>query len=164
MPTVSQEYQPRNRLVIAMNLGRISELPCGGCKYCQKAHEQRSRFKEDIGDVVPLAVRETKFFMEDSKSDKVTEGCNWCGSFSHKKLREDQENDQDLKHLLHWKTGSSPSDIELFLTGPAVKHWWNSKELLTIVNGVLYYTLIDKISETRLLLVPKALRETVLAG
>lgn len=91
----------------------VSELPCGGCKYCQKAHVQWSRFEEDIHDVVPLAVRETKC-MEDSKSDKVTEGCNWCGSFSLKELREAHENDQDLKHLLHWKAGSAPSETELF--------------------------------------------------
>lgn len=84
--------------------------------------------------------------------------------YSLKELREAQENDQDLKHLLHWKTGSGPSEIELSLSSPAVKHWWNSKELLTIVDGVLYYTWIDETSETRLLLVPKALRETVLAG
>lgn len=102
--------------------------------------------------------------MEDSKSDKVTEECNWCGSFSLKELREAQENDHDLKHLLHWKTGSGPSEIELSLSSLAVKHWWNSKELLTIVDGVLYYTWIDETSGTRLVLVPKALRETVLAG
>ena len=36
----------------------ISDLPCGGCKYCQKIHNQWSRFGEDIDDVVSLAVRE----------------------------------------------------------------------------------------------------------
>lgn len=54
-------------------------------------------FEEDTDDVVPLAARETKCCMEDAKSDKVTEGCNWCESFSHKELREAQENDQDLQ-------------------------------------------------------------------
>lgn len=54
----------------------VKELPCGGCKYCQKAHGQWSRFEEDIDDVVTLAVRETKCGMEDSKSNKVTEECN----------------------------------------------------------------------------------------
>lgn len=51
----------------------VSEVPCGGCKYCQRAHEQWSKFEEDIDDVVPLAVRETKCCMEDFKSDKVIE-------------------------------------------------------------------------------------------
>lgn len=62
--------------------------------------------------------------MEDSKSDKVTEGCTWCGSFSHNELREAQKNNHDLKHLLHWKTGRGPIEIELSLglSGPAVEH------------------------------------------
>lgn len=99
----------------------VRELPCGGCKYCQRAHKQWSRFEEVIDDVVPLAVRETKCCMEYSTLDKVTEGSNWW-LFIHKELREAQENDQDLKHLLHWKTGSGPSEIELSLSGPAVEH------------------------------------------
>lgn len=69
----------------------VGELPCGGCKSCQRAHEQWSRFEEDIDDVVSLAVRETKCCMEDSKSDKVTEESNWCWSFSQKELREAQK-------------------------------------------------------------------------
>ena len=69
-----------------------------------------------------------------------------------------------MKHLLLWKTGTNPSEIELSLSSPAVKHWWNSNELLSVVNGVLYYTWIEATSERLLLLVPKALRETVLAG
>ena len=34
-----------------------SSLPCGGCKYCQRAHDQWSRFEDDIDDVVSLAVK-----------------------------------------------------------------------------------------------------------
>ena len=35
----------------------MSDLPCGGCKYCTRAHEQWSRFLEEVDDVLPLAVR-----------------------------------------------------------------------------------------------------------
>jgi hypothetical protein len=31
-----------------------SELPCGGCKYCTKAHLNWSKFVEEVDDVVPL--------------------------------------------------------------------------------------------------------------
>lgn len=56
--------------------------------------------------------------------------------------------------------------MKLNFPSPVQLHnkWWNSKELLTIVDGVLHYTWIHETPETRLLLVPKALRETVLVG
>lgn len=31
----------------------VRELPCGECKYWQRAHKQWSRFEEDIDYVVP---------------------------------------------------------------------------------------------------------------
>ena len=50
----------------------ISDLPCGGCKYCQKIHNHWSRFGEDIDDVVPLAVREarTELSLEDPNPEE----------------------------------------------------------------------------------------------
>ncbi|KAK7918651.1 hypothetical protein WMY93_009935 [Mugilogobius chulae] len=35
----------------------LSDLPCKGCKYCQRVHEQWAKFEDDVDDVVPLAVR-----------------------------------------------------------------------------------------------------------
>ncbi|VDI25482.1 Hypothetical predicted protein, partial [Mytilus galloprovincialis] len=32
-------------------------LPCHGCKYCLRAHEQWSRFGNDVDDVIPLATK-----------------------------------------------------------------------------------------------------------
>lgn len=37
---------------------RLEELPCGGCKYCSRAHHQWNTFEEDVDYVVPLAVRQ----------------------------------------------------------------------------------------------------------
>ena len=34
-----------------------SSLPCGECKYCQCAHDQWSRFEDDVDEVVLLAVK-----------------------------------------------------------------------------------------------------------
>ena len=36
---------------------KVEELPCGGCRYCQRAHQQWARFEEDVDDVVPLAIK-----------------------------------------------------------------------------------------------------------
>ena len=51
----------------------LSELPCGGCKYCIKKHEMWSDFFE-VDDVVPLAVRQIKGGM--AKSDFITSTCD----------------------------------------------------------------------------------------
>lgn len=37
----------------------LSQLPCGVCKYCTRAHNNWSRFKDDMDDVVPLGIKET---------------------------------------------------------------------------------------------------------
>ena len=34
---------------------RVEYLPCGGCKFCVRAHGQWDRFRNDVDDVVPLA-------------------------------------------------------------------------------------------------------------
>ena len=36
---------------------KVEELPCGGCRYCQRAHQQWARFEEDVDHVVPLAIK-----------------------------------------------------------------------------------------------------------
>ena len=35
----------------------LDSLPCHGCSYCTRAHEQWSRFEEEVDDVVPLTVK-----------------------------------------------------------------------------------------------------------
>lgn len=35
----------------------LSDLPCRGCKYCKRLHEEWARFEDDMDDIVPLAVR-----------------------------------------------------------------------------------------------------------
>ena len=36
---------------------KVESLPCGGCRYCQRASEQWVRFTEDVDDVLPLALK-----------------------------------------------------------------------------------------------------------
>lgn len=35
---------------------RVGDLPCKGCRYCQRAHVQWERFSEDVDDVVPQPI------------------------------------------------------------------------------------------------------------
>ena len=37
----------------------VVDLPCGGCAYCTRAHQQWSRFESEVDDVIPLAIRST---------------------------------------------------------------------------------------------------------
>ena len=32
---------------------KLDTLPCGGCRYCTRAHQQWTRFEADLNDVVP---------------------------------------------------------------------------------------------------------------
>lgn len=36
----------------------LQSLPCQGCAYCKRAHEHWQRFKDEVDDVIPLAVRQ----------------------------------------------------------------------------------------------------------
>lgn len=45
---------------------QLRDLPCGGCKYCQRAHERWHDFSTDIDDVIPLA----QMFAEGSTADE----------------------------------------------------------------------------------------------
>ena len=43
----------------------VSDLPCGGCNYCRRAHRQWARFNDDVDDIVPLAVRSIEVEVQD---------------------------------------------------------------------------------------------------
>lgn len=52
----------------------VTDLPCGGCPYCRRAHRQWARFDQDVDDVVSLAVRnmntaETEQPLTESQTD-----------------------------------------------------------------------------------------------
>ena len=50
---------------------KVEELPCGGCRYCQREHQQWARFEEDVDDVVPLAIKGSAL-VSNCKSDSGT--------------------------------------------------------------------------------------------
>ena len=47
----------------------VEDLPCGGCKYCVRAHSNWERFYNDVDDIVPLAIRHVSH----DATDKVPE-------------------------------------------------------------------------------------------
>ena len=65
-------------------------LPCGGCKYCTRAHNQWSRFEEDVDYVVPLAVKT----VTESSSNSV-----WLEGYSKEQLHQAQHSDGFYRKL-----------------------------------------------------------------
>ena len=45
----------------------LKSLPCGGCSFCTRLHNQWARFEADVDDVVPLAIR--RITLEDEEVD-----------------------------------------------------------------------------------------------
>jgi transposase InsO family protein/predicted aspartyl protease len=170
-------HRPGNKHVNADSLSRIpsnidpcscyhagsnlSDLPCGGCPYCTRCHQQWRKFEDDIDDVVPLAVRVID--ADSTNQEAHEEDSTWIQIIPAKDLREQQLADPDLKPLITWlESGTDPPDDKLWLCSPATKHFWSCKTQLTFKDGVLYYIWVDGPFHRLKLLVPRALKDEVL--
>ncbi|CAL9699311.1 unnamed protein product [Knipowitschia caucasica] len=155
----------------------LSDLPCKGCRYCWKVHEQWAKFEEDVDDVVPLAVRciepqgnanvDGTQSVESQPSAPLPETpeVNWLESLSPEQLATLQKADSVLATLHTWKeTGTLPTKDEVMLEGPAVRKFWLCWPQVTLRQGVLYYSW-DRIGDqhpTQLLLVPSSMQKEIL--
>ena len=78
-------------------------------------------------------------------------------------LRSYQENDHDLAVIINWlENGVNPTEGELGLASPAVKHFWIMKDQLFFENNVLYYQWADARFPRKLLVVPQGLNNEIL--
>ena len=50
---------------------KVEESPCGGCKYCRRAHQQWARFNEDVDDIIPLSVRSEDLSQSDQSRPEI---------------------------------------------------------------------------------------------
>ena len=132
----------------------LADLPCQGCKFCTRAHQQWSRFESDVDDVVPLAVR----------TASVSPDVQWILSYTEEELSKLQQNDPCLKKLIVWlQTDITPSQRELSLCSPAVKYFYLNRSRLSYQNNLLWYSWKDVIGEKQLLVVPECLKQEVLS-
>ena len=143
---------------------RLATLPCNGCRYCTRVHEQWSQFEEDVDDVVPLALRAVTVIGDDPSP-------SWLRKFSQTELRTLQEEDPDLKPLFEWLSSNpDPTQGALALASPVAKALWHNRQLLALKEGVLYYewhppqsSRVPSGALTRIcLVVPHCLREEVM--
>ena len=136
----------------------VSNLPCHPCTFCSRAHNQWSRFFDDVDYVVPLSIRKIKL-----STDILYHEENWGTKHSSEDLRKFQENDPDLSIIIHWlESGNKPTESDLSLSSPAVKHLWLHRSQLSFRNNVLYYQWEDAMEPRCLLIVPNCLKPEIL--
>ncbi|XP_063040269.1 uncharacterized protein LOC134435312 [Engraulis encrasicolus] len=155
----------------------LSELPCQGCKYCQRLHEQWARFEEDVDDVIPLAVRYLEPSMETDSNDHqlqapeqtpvpqpTTPVVNWMQSVSNDQLAQLQKADPIISILHQWKdTSTLPTKDQVMLESPAVRKFWLCWPQIVRRQGVLFYRWEREDQDpTLLLLVPSSMQREVL--
>ena len=138
----------------------LETLPCydphNPCKHCTRAHNQWSRFEEDVDDVIPLAIRSTT---SDSSTSVI-----WLAGYTHEDLKAAQEADSDLSRMRTWlTTGVEPAQKELALCNPAVKYFHLHQSQLKIDNELLYYVWKDELKDRLLLVVPHEMKEKVMS-
>lgn len=155
-------------------------LPCGGCKYCTRAHNQWARFNEDVDDVVPLAVRSVTDVMtagsesnpseeesyasdeESSTNDCVT--ASWLQGCVLEDVKTRQKEDSDLGPIIQWLSSSeTPSQAELYLQSPGLKALWRCRSQLEIIDGILFYKWEHQPFRRNCLVVPTSLKDDVLS-
>ena len=135
----------------------LSDLPCGGCRFCKRAQQQWSSFKDDVDYVVPLTIRNLNV------EDEGLVHPNWCGAYTQEELRQKQRDDPDIQQIIDWLVcNHSPSMQELQMTSLAVRHWWHVKSQLRLKNGILFYYWEDPTNPRLLFMVPKSMQEDVL--
>ena len=133
-------------------------LPCyvDGCKFCPRAHQQWSRFTEDVDDVVPLAVKAVNVPSSHTST--------WLQGYTNEQLSEAQRKDPSLKHLIDWMSRDvQPSQGEIALCSPTVKYFFKNRTQLELKNELLLYRWIDSYSERLLFVVPDVLKENIMS-
>ena len=135
----------------------VRQLPCGGCSYCQRMHEQWSRFESFVDDVMPLTVRQTGIASGSETDLEVSaKPVDWA---------REQSNDPDLAILLRWKQAKEPPNGRtIFLQNATVKHLWRMREQLEIRDSVLMYRWLGHVpnSSKLLVIVPRHLRSRIM--
>ena len=76
----------------------VPNLPCHPCTFCSRAHNQWSRFFNDVDYVVPLSIRKIKL-----STDILYHKENWGTKHSSEDLKKFQENDPNCPlFLIGW--------------------------------------------------------------
>ena len=88
---------------------------------------------------------------------------NFMAQVSLNDWRERLGKDTDLWPVIHWLQESVvPTPAELKLQSPSTKHFWLCHDHLRLENGVLFYEWHNGFQKSKLLVIPKSMREAVI--
>ena len=157
---------------------QLQDLPCGGCRYCQRAHQNWDAFTEDVDYVIPLAQGYPKVNQLTQQECIVTHAdivggssepyleCSVAAvsqddppSLSLDIIKKEQKKDNQLTPLREWLTSKTvPDENVIMLWSPAEKNLWINRDIFHIVGGIIYM----KKDDQDILLVPRGLKEEVI--
>jgi hypothetical protein len=135
----------------------ISKLPCGGCKYCAKAHQHWTVFAQEIDDVVPLGMS--------THSEQLSETANvYAGAdYSVDEILKFQEEDPDLELVIPFlRTNQNLLEEKLFISSKAAKKIWLNKDMFFLDGKGILRNIPKKQGDNRLV-VPRKLVQEVLS-
>ena len=166
------EYQPGFQ---------VESLPCGGCKYCAKRHEEWADFQENVDDVVPLVTGGEacrKVTTRSQAHEASTAGdqpspisrdsdvrTSWVPGYTKAELAEAQKCDPVLRLVHLWVSAKErPGRDGAASLSPAARTYWLNFDNLLLEDGVLYLQWLgnDARPSTLRLLVPRSLQPKVL--
>ena len=124
----------------------LSSLPCfsaeNRCKFCTRVEEKWSHFERDVDYVVPLSVKQLQVGPELSQDFSNF----WVPGYSVGDLRREQLDDLNLGVILRWlESETSPTQCELALKSPEVRHYWLMRDQLVFFR-MGYFSINGKIS------------------
>ena len=144
----------------------LSSLPCGGCKYCTRLHNQWAKFETDVDYVVPLAIRSLAEEEEEGDAIPALTDDPFFPRYSNEELRKSQLDDKDISPVITWlEDEAPPSESTIMLQSPCTKTLWRNRALLTMKDGVLHHKWywIDNTYHLQLV-VPHAMKEEILVA
>ena len=156
----------------------LSELPCGGCKYCARINEQWSDFKKEVDSVVPLSLNSDNKCrrMKTRSSDATVDdgemtadhipSSSWISGYSSSQISQLQKADNELFLLHEWMDdGVRPERKAITGYSPAIRCYWLNWDTIVRKDGCLYIIFYssntNKESKRLQLLIPKKLRKEV---
>ena len=136
------------------------------CKDCEKLKNNWSDFDENVDDTLPFVGVISSINVDFSHLDpKDVDTTLAFPGMSPAELKLQQEKDDDFGTLRKWlkmaKNGCGPTQQELHISTPALRHNWVCRKQFVFINDVLYYRWEDMLDSRFLLCVPASMKDDV---